>query len=305
MRDTRWQEQLCCVRCHGQLIRHETRLECAACSLDYQVTGDGVPIMMTPEDRKLFGVALEGGSTAMMEEQYARRHGRQLGSLLFRALSPPEPVYVDPSAPPLPQAEYGMNLWLGGGGLDTGGFINVDLSPFYGVDIVAHAGRLPFSDGSCDRVACLALLEHVPDPEEVVRESYRVVKPDGLVEAVVPFCHPYHPYPSDFSRFSREGLASLFGDFAEVKIGIRTGPTTTMLTFMTYYGKLIFPVHCANPVRRWFNRGIMGAFGWIAAPFRYLDRWLNRLPDAHVLANHFYVTARKPRDAQRNSLFQQ
>ncbi len=294
MRDSGWQEQLRCVRCHGPLNRHDTQLECAACSLDYQVTAHGVPIMMTPEDRHLLGIALDGGSTARMEEQYARRHGREFGSRLFRTLSPPEPVYVDPGAPPLPEADHGMNLWLGGGGLDTGGFVNIDLSPFYGVDLVANAGRLPFAEGSCDRVACLALLEHVADPGGVVRETYRVLKPEGLVEAVVPFCHPYHAYPSDFSRFSREGLASLFGDFAEVQVGIRTGPTTTMLTFMTYYGKLLFPVHCANPVRRWVNRGIMGGFGWIAAPFRYLDRWLNRLPDAHVLANHFYVTARKP-----------
>ena len=67
-----------------------------------------------------------------------------------------------------------------------------------------------------------------------------------------------------------------------------------MLTFMTYYGKLIFPVHCTNPALRWLNRAIMGSFGWFTAPFRYLDHWLNRLPDAHILANHFYVTARKP-----------
>jgi hypothetical protein len=28
-------------------------------------------------------------------------------------------------------------------------------------------------------------------------------------------------------------------------------------------------------------------------PFKYLDKWLNHLPQAGVLANHFYVTAKK------------
>ena len=102
-----------------------------------------------------------------------------------------------------------MNLWLGAGGLSTGWWINLDIAPFYGVEVVANACRIPFSDNSCDRVACLALLEHVDDPRGVVTEIHRVLKPGGVVDAVVPFCHPYHPFPSDFHRFSKEGLSTV------------------------------------------------------------------------------------------------
>jgi len=52
-------------------------------------------------------------------------------------------------------------------------------------------------------------------------------------------------------------------------------------------------VHAANPVRRWFNRLVVGAWGWLTAPLRYLDLWLDRRPDAHTLANHLYILARK------------
>src|SRR5262249_42355069 len=100
-------------------------------------------------------------------------------------------------------------------------------------------------------------------------------------------------YPADYSRFSRERLDGMFKQFSNVEIGIRTGPTTTMLTFITYYVKLVFPVHGGNAVRRSFNRIVAGAAGWIMAPFKYLDIWFNRLPDAHVLANHLYVSAKK------------
>ena len=122
---------------------------------------------------------------------------------------------------------------------------------------------------------------------------HRVLKPGGQSQVVVPFCHPYHAYPADYSRFSRERLESLFSDFQNVEIGIRTGPTTTMLTFLTYYLKLFFPVHCGNPLRRAVNRLIVGAAGWAMFPLKYLDIWLNRLPNAHVLANHLYVVARR------------
>src|SRR5437867_3375661 len=144
-----------------------------------------------------------------------------------------------------------------------------------------------------DRQRFLALLEHVEDPERVVAELHRVLKPNGQVDVVVPFCHPYHAYPADYSRFSRERLAGLFAGFHDVEVGIRTGPTTTMLTFLTYYLKLILPVHGGNSLHRNFNRLIVGALGWAMFPLKYLDVWLNRLPTAHVLANHFYVVARK------------
>ena len=66
-----------------------------------------------------------------------------------------------------------------------------------------------------------------------------------------------------------------------------------MLTFLTYYLKLLMPVHCQNKVRRAANRFIVGAACWLMFPLKYLDIWLNRLPDAHVLANHLYVSVRK------------
>jgi hypothetical protein len=66
-----------------------------------------------------------------------------------------------------------------------------------------------------------------------------------------------------------------------------------MLTFLTYYLKLFMPVHCSNKLRRAANRFVVGAAGWLMFPLKYLDKWLNRLPDAQVLANHLYVSVRK------------
>jgi ubiquinone/menaquinone biosynthesis C-methylase UbiE len=48
------------------------------------------------------------------------------------------------------------------------------------------AEALTFEDASFDLVTCQTLLIHVPDPEAVIAEMFRVVKPGGLVLAAEP-----------------------------------------------------------------------------------------------------------------------
>ncbi len=48
---------------------------------------------------------------------------------------------------------------------------------------VASAESLPFDDGAFDLVTCQTLLMHVPDPEAVLCEMFRVTRPGGLVVA--------------------------------------------------------------------------------------------------------------------------
>ncbi len=289
-----WRRYLCCPACRSGLVPSKTVLTCGECGACYEATPAGVLILLTEEDRRQFAALLEQVSAAKMAEVYGRRTRRDWRARLWRALSPPLPVYVNRAKAPLPRKENGLNLWLGGGGRETPGFLNLDLAPFYGVDLVANAARLPLVAEACDNVLCHAMLEHVEEPAVVVAEIERVLKPGGHVHAVVPFCHPWHGYPSDYHRFTQDGLADLFGRFERVSLGVYTGPTTTLLTFLLHYWKLIFPVHGGNAVRRWFNRAVVAVWGWVSAPLRYLDVWLNRRADAHTLANTLYILARKP-----------
>ena len=48
------------------------------------------------------------------------------------------------------------------------------------------AARLPFPDNSFDRIICSEVLEHVPDPDQVLAEIARILKPGGLFAASVP-----------------------------------------------------------------------------------------------------------------------
>ncbi len=46
--------------------------------------------------------------------------------------------------------------------------------------------RLPFGDGSFDRVVCTEVLEHVPDDRAVLAELVRVLRPGGALAVSVP-----------------------------------------------------------------------------------------------------------------------
>jgi SAM-dependent methyltransferase len=53
--------------------------------------------------------------------------------------------------------------------------------------VVADATRLPFRDGSLDRISAVSSLEHIPDDEAVGREIGRTLTEGGLAVLTLPF----------------------------------------------------------------------------------------------------------------------
>ena len=51
---------------------------------------------------------------------------------------------------------------------------------------VSDISNMPFQDGSYDSVICSEVLEHVPAPEESIKELIRVLKPGGVLALSVP-----------------------------------------------------------------------------------------------------------------------
>ena len=51
---------------------------------------------------------------------------------------------------------------------------------------VSDINNMPFQDGSYDSVICSEVLEHVPVPEESIKELIRVLKPGGVLALSVP-----------------------------------------------------------------------------------------------------------------------
>jgi SAM-dependent methyltransferase len=223
-------------------------------------------------------------SKQVMTDTYERRKRR-----LYRLLRPPLPLIHNPRESFVPPIE-GIKLFIGGaGGEIPAGFLNVDLVAFPGVDLTANVEALPFADGSVAAIYCDAVLEHVSNPTRAVAEMLRVLRPGGYLHVAVPFCHPFHAYPNDYTRWSLEGLRELLREFHVLDAGMRTGPTATLLAVFLEYVKVVSP--------RALRKPLYALFGWLLWPLRYVDLRLNNKPEAVILASHIYALAQKPSGA--------
>lgn len=83
--------------------------------------------------------------------------------------------------------------------------VNAESQP----DLVYDGGRLPFDDASFDTVLNIQVLEHTPEPAELVKEMARVLKADGRLILSAPFQFRLHEEPHDYFRYSPHGLRSL------------------------------------------------------------------------------------------------
>jgi SAM-dependent methyltransferase len=77
------------------------------------------------------------------------------------------------------------------------------------IHIYSPLHAIPRADGYFDAVMCNAVLEHVKNPEDVLQEFSRVLKPGGYLYLCVPFMQPEHLDPTDFQRYTKDGLRTL------------------------------------------------------------------------------------------------
>lgn len=84
----------------------------------------------------------------------------------------------------------------------------LDMQPGDGVDVV-HDLAQPFP-AAFAHIDCVSLLEHCPRPWVVAENIMAMMLPGSTIFLSVPFVHRWHGYPSDYFRFTAEGVQSLF-----------------------------------------------------------------------------------------------
>jgi SAM-dependent methyltransferase len=62
-----------------------------------------------------------------------------------------------------------------------------------------------------DTVVCLSVLEHLSEPQTLLNEAYRIMKPGATMILQVPWQWKLHEEPYDFFRYTPYGLRHLFG----------------------------------------------------------------------------------------------
>jgi len=68
---------------------------------------------------------------------------------------------------------------------------------------------MPFGNNTFDTVMATEVLEHCPEPVQVLKEIYRVLDNDGFLYLTVPFLWPLHETPHDEYRYTPYSLERL------------------------------------------------------------------------------------------------
>lgn len=89
--------------------------------------------------------------------------------------------------------------------------LGIDMEAGEGVDRVMNLENwLPENIGKFSHIDCLSVLEHSKKPWWIAENVERMLKPKGTLFVGVPFVWRQHSYPSDYWRFTAEGIKLLF-----------------------------------------------------------------------------------------------
>jgi SAM-dependent methyltransferase len=229
-------ENLCCPVCRGELSTCDGLFVCIVCCRRYPIVqGRPVLVPFVADERQNAEVLLAAANSlpvrdSVMPRKYCREFSVEefFFRRLFRQFNRRYPQWAFLGRK---VAEMVRNIPEGACVLDLGAgeckyaallshcrYVGIDLvsssdkHDFSRIDVVADASAIPFRDCTFDVALNLVVLEHVPDPELTVREMVRILKPSGLVFALIPLVRPEHLVPYDFHRFTRYGIQRLFED---------------------------------------------------------------------------------------------
>jgi len=285
--------QLACPVCHAPLDRDGAEPECRSCGRRFPVVA-GVPILLNEENSVFRAADYLGGEGYRGASGYAgsmdrtgglRRLYRRFATGLSEAPVPGTPF--DPMTVILAERPEAEVLVIGSGEREVAGRVTyTDVALARNIACVCDGHDLPFEDGSFDAVFAEAVLEHVCDPQRVVSEIVRVLRPGGFVYAVTPFLQPVHMGAHDFTRFTYLGHRRLFRHFDDLRSGMMGGPA---------YSAIHLTRHMMTALTdRRRPRSVLRLLALLLTyPVRYLDPLLTRTEASYNSACACFFLGRK------------
>lgn len=277
-----YHEIIVCPNCYSSLMWNDQDVHCLRCSIRYPYSNNAInfhngPIGETSQalfqkdlmcNRTITAILFNLGKTTVSSEYNSRK---QLSKFLAE----------------MRENDILVDLGSGNRRLREKA-INIDLFCMPNVDLVADIVQTPLRDNSADYVVIDSVLEHVPEPQRVVKEIHRILKTNGQVLSVTPFVFPYHGYPAHYYNFSKEGLQFLFRDFKHCQIEIYYGPSSALTHLVSEYCTLAL----SGNNRFWYTI-FKGFFLMPICVFKYLDRLWTASGVGTNIASHLCLIARK------------
>lgn len=164
--------------------------------------------------------------------------------------------------------------------------LTVDKFVTDGTDICSDIHNLTFGNSSINCIICTGTFEHIENPWRAVSEFERVLKHGGLCYIGTPFMQGYHPDPSDYWRFTIEGLKVLFKGFRIIDEGVLQGSGSglswALMDFFKSFSDRKIVSEMLGVVSRVF-------FCWI----KYFDLILRRNKNNRLFASGYYIICQK------------
>jgi len=189
----------------------------------------------------------------------------------------------------LSPGKRGLNIGCGGRSLHRL-VLNIDITKTPVTDCVADAQNLPFQTGAFNLILTQEVMEHVADPFQAMNEISRILCPGGLLYCQAPFIIGYHPGPTDFWRFTREGITKLIqsAGLQPMEVGIAVGPATGLYRVLVEFSAVL----AARLTQRLYIP-VKALAAILLFPLKWLDVFLNVSCQADRISGGYFVIARK------------
>jgi SAM-dependent methyltransferase len=165
-------------------------------------------------------------------------------------------------------------------------------------DVVADLNKpLPLESNVADTVVSLSTMEHLCEPQMMLSEAYRILKPGCYIVLQVPWQWWVHERPCDFFRYTPYGLMYMFekAGFVDVVVEPEAGFFTMWVLKLNYFS-LRF-IRGPKPMRGLIKAGLLPFWyiGQTLAPLLdKLDRnWALETSGYFVIANKLYVAQKE------------
>ena len=204
-----FQRILACPKCLGELNFNAQGAECRPCGERYGV-----------KDRTIYFAAIEGDIQPDGIE-YAK------DKTSWSAFKRKNYEFLQAAAGEMNSSDYILDVGAGPGFFEDvfrefGNYIALDFFDYPGIDIVSNIVKdnLPVRPASFDCVILSNVLEHVNDPEAVLRECFRVLRSEGKILIITPFFFKLHQEPYDYYRYTHHKLLEMLNQagFREIQI---------------------------------------------------------------------------------------